>query len=176
MTRFPLLLLVLFIVPFATGHALTMEKGSDAATRTIMDYIKDYVDIPPGATDWKVFGKTKEINIEGKTKDGYDTQYYKPEFTPELKALDGKEVTIKGYMFPLGPGEKQNLFLFGPFPVNCPFHYHVGPSLVIEVHADADPVRFSYDPIVLKGKLELVPKDEENSTFYRLIDVKQVRS
>ncbi len=175
MIRVLILFLVLSVVPLPS-HALTMDKNSDAANRTLMDYIKDYVDVPKGATDWKVFGKTKEINIEGKTKDGYDTQYYKPGFTPELKALDGKEVTIKGYMFPLGPGEKQNLFLFGPFPVNCPFHYHVGPSLVIEVHADADPVRFSYDPIILKGKLQLVPKDEENSTFYKLVDVKQIRS
>lgn len=157
------------------AYALTMEPGADAPTRTLADYIKDYVDIPPGATDWKVFGKTKEINIEGKTKDGYDFQYYKPGFPADVKALDGKQVTVKGFMFPLDETEKQKIFLFGPFPVNCPFQYHVGPALVLEVHADASPVKFSYDAIVLTGTLRLVPEDRENSTFYRLMDAKQIK-
>ena len=170
------LFLCLLIASFSgPASALTYEKGSDSATRTLSDYIKDYVDTPAGAVDWKVFAKTKEIDIEGKTKDGYDFQYYKPGFTPQVKALDGKMVTIKGFMFPLEETQKQKLFLFGPFPVSCPFHYHVTPSMVIEVHADKMPVKFSYDPIVLTGRLQLVQKDMENSTFYRLMDAREVK-
>jgi hypothetical protein len=165
---------LLFLSPLH-ARALTYEPGSDSPTRTLTDYIKNYVDVPKGATDWKVFGRTKEVSIEGKTKDGYDFQYYKPGFTPEVKALDGKTITMKGFMFPLDETEKQKLFLFGPFPVSCPFHYHVGPALVIEVHADKTPVKFSYDPVVLTGKLQLVDKDPENSTFYRLVDAKLVK-
>jgi len=158
-----------------SARALTYEQGADAPTRTLEDYIKNYVDVPKGATDWKVFGKTREINIEGKTKDGMDFQYFKPGFTPEVKALDGKEITVKGFMFPLNSTEKQHLFLFGPFPVNCPYQYHVGPALVLEVHADKNPMAFSYDPIVVTGKLELVSKDPEFSVFYRLDDARQIR-
>ena len=168
-------LLILFLCLPVTAHALTFEKGSDAPTRTIEDYIKDYVDVPKGATDWKVFGKTKEINVEGKDKDGLDFQYYKPEFPPEVKALDGKEITIKGFMFPLNSTDEQSLYLIGPFPVNCPYQYHVGPSLVIEVHADQNPVKFTYDPITIKGRLELVSLDKDLSVFYRLNDAKQVK-
>ena len=116
---------LLFIAPPAL--ALTLEKGADAPTRSLEDYIKDYVDVPPGATDWKVFGKTKQIDVRGKTPDGYDLQYYKPEFTPEVTALDGKQITIKGFMFPLNETEKQKLFLIGPFPINCPFQYPCRP-------------------------------------------------
>ena len=184
-------LLMLVIFP-ASAHALSEAKNytttttvsgavdlngqpSDAPTRTIADYIKDYVDVPKGATDWKVFSKTKEINVEGKTKDGYDYQFFKPKFTPDVRKLDGQEVTVKGFMFPLNEAEKQALFLFGPFPVSCPFHYHVSPALVIEVHADKAPVKFSYDPVTIKGRLQLVEVDPENSTFYKLVDAEQVK-
>ncbi len=167
------LLLTLIAMP---AHALTFEQGADAPTRTIEDYIKDYVDVPEGALDWKVLGATKSIEIAGlDTKTGLQFQYFKPDFMPDVKALDGKEITIKGFMFPLESADDQKLFLFGPFPVNCPFQYHVGPNLVIEAHADKNPVTFSYDPLVLKGTLELVPEDSENSTFYRLKNVQLIK-
>ena len=172
MKYLPILYALLFIA--SPIMASTLEKGADAPTRTLEDYIKDYVDVPPGATDWKVFGRTKQIDIRGRTPDGYDLQYYKPKFTPEVKALEGKQVTIKGFMFPLDETEKQKLFLIGPFPINCPYQYHVGPSLVIEVHTDKHPIKFSYDPIVIAGTLQLVPKDPDNNIFYRLMDAKQV--
>ena len=168
-----ILLAFLFFLP-VTAHALTQEGGADAPTRGIEDFIKDYVDVPAGATDWKVFGKTKSISIETKDSEGLEVQYYKPEFTPELKALAGKTVKIKGFMFPLDETEDQKTFLFGPFPLNCPFQYHVQSNLVIEVHADKNPVAFTYDPVTLEGILELVPEDRENSTFYRLKDAAAV--
>lgn len=169
-----ILLLLLLLAP-ATAHALTQEDGADAPTRGIEDFIKDYVDVPKGAVDWKTFGKTKPVSIETKDADGLEFQYYKPEFTPDLKALDGTKIKIKGFMFPLEETEDQKSFLFGPFPLNCPFQYHVQSNLVMEVHADKNPVEFTYDPVTLEGILELVPEDRENSTFYRLKDAKAVR-
>lgn len=162
-----LTLLIAFSL-ITNAHALTMEQGADAPTRTIEDYIKNYVDVPKGALNWELFGKTEITNVEGKDKDGMDIQYYSPGFSLDLQAYDSKEVTIKGFMFPLDPNENQKIFLFGPFPMNCPFQYHVGPNLVIEVHADKAPVAFSYDPITLTGTLELVPKDLDYGVFYRL--------
>ena len=170
--KYPLLCALLMVA--LPAMALTLEKGADAPTRTIEDYIKDYVDVPPGATDWKVFGKTQQINVRGKDSDGYDFQYYKPKFTPQVTALNGKQVTVKGFMFPLNETERQKLFLIGPFPVNCPFQYHVGPSLVIEVHADKHPPKFSYDPILVTGRLQLVDKDPDKNIFYRLLDAKEL--
>lgn len=166
---------ILFLAASANiAMALTFEPGSDAPTRTLEDYIKDYVDIPEGALDWKMFGKTTATTINAKTPDGYDNEYPRPEFPAELKAYDSQQVKIKGFMFPLDTTDAQKQFLFGPFPVNCPFQYHVGPSLVIEAHADQHPVKFSYDPVILTGKLELVPDDPEYGTFYRLQDARQV--
>ncbi len=168
------LIILAFLLFASSAHALTLEQGADAPTRTLEDYIKDYIDVPAGATDWKIFGKTKEVSVQGTDKDGLDFQYYKPGFSPEVKALDGKEITVKGFMFPLDSTEKQKFFLLGPFPVNCPFQYHVGPSLVIEVHAGKNPVSFTYDPVTITGTLALVPSDPENSTFYRLHNARLV--
>jgi hypothetical protein len=171
--KYPLVLcaLLLYISPTL---ASTPQQGADAPPPSLEEYIKGYVDVPAGATNWKVFGKTEQIDIQGKTADGYDFQYYKPKFTPEVTALNGKQVTVKGFMFPLDETEKQTLFLMGPFPVSCPFQYHVGPSLVIEVHADKHPVTFSYDAVVITGTLQLVDSDPENNTFYRLLEARQV--
>lgn len=168
-----LFFITVILLSSQNAAALTYEDGADAPTRSIEDYIEDYVDIPKGAVDWKVFGKTKQIEVIGKTEDGFDLQYFKPEFPPEVKSLEGKEITIKGFMFPLEESEKQKTFLFGPFPMNCPFQYHVGPTLVIEVHTNGKPVEFSYDPIIMKGILELVSEDTDNSTFFRLRNARQ---
>ena len=43
------------------------------------------------------------------------------------------------------------------------------------MHADKNPVKFSYDAITLTGTLQLVPEDKENSTFYRLLNARQVK-
>ena len=167
------LLIILFFV--RPSYALTTEESNHDINRTMIDNIKDFVDIPKGGLDWKLFGTTKEIDIETVTEDGYDSKYTKPEFQPELKLLNGKEVKIKGYMFPLNEAEKQKLFLFGPFPLSCPFLYHVGPSLVIEVEANKKPIKFDYEPITIIGKLELVAEDPEYSVFYRIKDARQIK-
>lgn len=165
----------LFIINIP-AHALSFEKNSDGTARTLTDYIKNYVDVPPGATDWKVFGATTSTDASGPGEGGHILHYQKPHFSPTLLALNGKVITVKGFMFPLGEDDKQTLFLFGPFPLNCPFHYHVGPALVIEAHADIKPVTFSYDPVTIQGKLELVTDDPDNNVFYRLIDAHEVKS
>lgn len=176
--------LFLFLVTFLwieQSHALTTEETYSIEdirgeqTKTIEDYIEDFVDVPEGGINWKVFGTTQEIHIETKDADGFDLAYTKPEFAPEVKALDGQQIKIKGYMFPLDETEEQKLFLFGPFPLSCPFQYHVGPALVLEVHADKNPVTFDYEAITITGTLELVPDDPEYSVFYRLNNAKQVK-
>lgn len=74
-------------------------------------------------------------------------------------------------MFPLNADKGQKMFLFGPFPISCPYHYHVGPALVIEAYG-LETIEFKYEPITIKGILELVIEDNEYNIFYRLRNVK----
>lgn len=169
----------LVIVALAVGTASTtpvqaFQQYEIESTKTMIDYIDEFIDRPNGAVDWKELGKTEEILVKGKTPEGYDSEYTKPDFTQEIEKLDGKTINIKGYMFPLEQSEEQRLFLLGPFPQSCPFHYHVGPSLIIEAHAKENPVKFSYEPVTLSGTLELVQNDPEHNVFYRLKDLKQI--
>ena len=155
------------------------EPGFDSdqpvvASKELLASIKDYVDTPKGALDWTLFGQTKQKPYSYLDKDGRRWTGSRPEFPDKLKKFDGKEVRIKGFIFPLGQEEKQRHFVLGPFPVSCPFHYDVTPSLLIEVHAEP-PVAFSYDAVDVKGQLELVPKDDEYNVYYRLKKAKRVR-
>lgn len=158
----------------AVTEVLTTEETYSEQTYTLDDLLKNidnFVKTPKGGISWQLFGKTQQKPYAYKDADGLDWEGVRPEFPADLQKLDGKDIVIQGYMFPLDPEEKQSLFLLGPFPVSCPFHYHVTPNLVIEVHAGS-PVSFSYDPVNIGGKLELVPKDDENNVFFRLKDAK----
>lgn len=136
----------------------------------LMEAIPEFVTTPKGGTSWTVFGKTVEHEYAYQEPDDeFEYIGVRPEFPESLKKLDGKQVLIQGYMFPLAQEEEQPKFLFGPFPLSCPYHYHVPPKLMIEVHAKK-PILFSYDALDIKGTLELVPNDDEYNIFYRLRD------
>lgn len=158
-------------------EVITTETVTSEQTYTqddLLSNIKDFVDTPEGGIDWKVFGETKMHEFEYKEDDDYVYMGIRPEFSESLKKLDRSEILVQGYMFPLGQEEKQKMFLLGPFPASCPFHYHVTANLIIEVHAKS-PLAFAYDPVNIKGKLELVPKDDEYNVFYRLKDAELVK-
>ena len=117
------------------------------------------------ALPWQLFRETKEIEDCTIDKDGFDYCLIKPIYDENIKKYNGETVTIMGYMFPLEESEKQKKFLMGPYPLSCPFHYHVGPSQVIEIKSD-NPVDFSFDPITIKGKLKVKYNKETGSFFY----------
>lgn len=148
------------------------QEQTDASEQTytlddLLANIKNFVQTPQGGVDWKIFGQTTQHDYDYTDAQGMQWSGVRPEFSQSLKELDGTQILLQGYMFPLGLEEKHATFLLGPFPVSCPFHYHVTPNLIIEVHA-TKPMDFSYDPVNIKGTLELVPKDDEYNVFYRL--------
>ncbi len=137
---------------------------------SLVNAVPDFVKTPEGGVSWQLLATTQENEvIVGKVEDG-DLISVRPDFSKDVKNLDGQTVVIQGYMFPLEQKEEQTRFLFGPFPMSCPYHYHVGPSMVIEAHAKA-PITFSFDALTLTGTFELVPADDEYNVFYRLRDV-----
>ena len=116
---------------------------------------------------WEVFAETL-AKEECVVKDRLSNCLIKPTYSESVKALDGKEVVLTGFMFPLEPTEKQRVFLIGPYPASCPFYYHVDPSEVVEVILK-EPIEFSYDPVTVKGVLSL-EFNEETGVFYYLKD------
>ncbi len=83
----------------------------------------------------------------------YDVEY--PIFADKIKALEGKEVLIKGYMVPLDELMGQNFFVLSAFPYNmCFFCGGAGPETVMEVNTVKE-IEFTEKPILIKGILEL---------------------
>ena len=99
----------------------------------------------------------------------------KPVFSEPIKALEGKEITIKGYVIPIEGYKSHKEFVFSQFPYNmCFFCGGAGPETVMEVLA-LEPVKYTTDPIVLKGKLKLNSEDI-NRLMYKIVDVRLVKS
>jgi hypothetical protein len=100
-----------------------------------------------------VWPKLYNITFE-KAQDALGS-FDKPVFTPAVKALNGKSITLPGYMVPFESGMKGNHFMFSSMPLNACFFCGVGgPETVVEVYC-ASAVNYSEKPIEIKGILKL---------------------
>ncbi|MCI5050573.1 MAG: DUF3299 domain-containing protein [Rickettsiales bacterium] len=123
------------------------------------------LEVTGDAIPWHVFAQTKEIEECTTDAEGYTYCILKPEYSEAILKLDGQPVTLMGYMFPLQDADGQKNFLFGPYPLSCPFHYHVGPSQNVEILAD-EAIAFSYDPITIEGTLRVKFNADTEVFFY----------
>jgi len=97
-----------------------------------------------------------------------------PVFSDPVKALEGKEITVKGYIIPVEGYKSHKEFIFSAFPYNmCFFCGGAGPETVMEVEA-AEPVEYTAEQVVLKGKLVLNDQDI-NRLMYLITDAKLVK-
>jgi hypothetical protein len=119
---------------------------------------------------WTVLTGVKIENIRHKTL-GYAMWY--PTFTPEILALNGKTVSIKGYVVPMDEG--MGFFALSMMPYqSCFFCGKAGPETVIEIHAKK-PVPYTQRAITLRGTLEInTSGDYLSHLMYILNDAEQV--
>lgn len=110
-----------------------------------------------GFVSWKTLAQVQAVQ-QGDT--------FIPKFDANVSKLDKKPVKVTGFMLPLGMGESQDHFILTATPPTCAFCLPGGPEQVIEVKT-TKPVKFSYDPIALSGKLELL-KNDPMGLFYRM--------
>ncbi len=118
-------------------------------------------------TDWPAL---KQINIApsfGPDKD--KGKELKPEFPNAARTLNGKVVTLDGYIYPLTNGKTHQHFVLSALPLaTCFFCGGAGPETVAEVFS-VKPVPFTEKKITLKGKLTLI-ESRENDLMYRLTE------
>ncbi len=155
------------LVSLMTTHAWAFSEV-DISPEELERLMQEWkpLEVSGDAIPWSLFAKTKELEECVKDEEnGWTNCIIKPDYSEEVQALDGQEVTLMGFMFPLDETEKQKNFLIGPYPISCPFHYHVGPSQMVEVLAE-ESVNFSYDPVTLKGTLRVRFNQETEVFFY----------
>ena len=98
----------------------------------------------------------------------------KPVFSEEIKALNGKEVTVKGFIIPVEGYKSHKEFILSAFPYSmCFFCGGAGPESVMEVKS-LDAIEYSAEAIVIKGKLKL-NTDDVNQLMYSLTDARLVK-
>ena len=126
---------------------------------------------------------TKEENIwKSLSKISYKKEYDelmgfkidKPVFSESVKAMQGKEITIRGYIIPVEGYKSHKEFIFSAFPYSsCFFCGGAGPETVMEVEA-VEGVKYAADAIILKGTIQLNDKDV-NRLMYKLVNAKVIK-
>jgi hypothetical protein len=93
------------------------------------------------------------IGWDKKYNDKYKQQFNYPKFAPAVKAYDGKEVIIKGYVLPIDVGG--DYLVLSRFPYeSCFFCGGAGPESVMEVHIK-NPKLGNKKTATFKGQLRL---------------------
>jgi hypothetical protein len=113
--------------------------------------------VVPGTVPWDLLGQVKTVRVKDR---------FLPEFPPAVRKLDKQEVRLVGFMMPLQAGDRQSHFLLTVTSQTCAFCVPAGPEGIVEVKAKT-PVKVTFDPIVVAGRLEVL-RDDPMGVYYRL--------
>jgi uncharacterized protein len=124
--------------------------------------------VPEGVVSWDVLGDLEvATEVTGPLRATFTTSY-----GDAIEALDGQEVRLMGFLFPLEGGIEHARFLLTAWPPSCPFCLPAGPSQMVEVFC-AEPIAYSEGAIVIAGSFELL-HDDPSGLYYRLHDARLV--
>jgi uncharacterized protein len=112
-----------------------------------------------GVVSWKTLAQVQPVKVKDRVL---------PQFADSVLKLNATEVKLQGFMMPLEMGDKQKHFVLSAMPQSCMFCLPGGPEGLVEVRAKTA-VKYTFEPIVLSGKLSVL-KDDPNGIYYRLND------
>jgi len=119
---------------------------------------------PQAPNMWKTLGK---ITFKKEYDEMMGFKVDVPVFSKDVQALEGKEVTVRGYIIPVEDYGGQKEFVFSAFPYNmCFFCGGAGPETVMKVSASEE-IPYTAEAITIKGKLNLNSTDR-NELMYAL--------
>lgn len=91
---------------------------------------------------------------------------YSIKLTPEVKALDGKTITARGFMLPLDGSDHTSHFLLSRNTPVCLYCPPGEPNEVVEVKAN-HAITWTNRMVSVTGKLHLI-NDEEKALFFTM--------
>ena len=143
----------------AAGGALIARP--EAAQAMSMDAIagdpRIGVVVPEDALDWRQLNDLDAPQlIEGRLT----------RFAPETLKLDGRSVTLYGYMMPFREAAAHGEFLLGDKQFHCPTCLMMDAPRLVNVRARRA-IPYSDQPVKLVGRLDLI-EDEGSMLRYRL--------
>jgi hypothetical protein len=112
-----------------------------------------------GVVSWRTLAQVQPVKVKDRVV---------PQFADSVLRLNATEVKLQGFMMPLEMGDKQKHFVLSAMPQTCAFCLPGGPEALVEVRA-ATPVKYTFEPVILSGKLAVL-KDDPYGLYYRLTD------
>ena len=148
------LLAILVALAPAHSHSLTFEELAP---------LPSLPPTPPGVTGWDTLGRASVLFGEANGEETVTTV-----IPPEVEALDGTEVRLMGFMFPIEAEPELRRFLLVEYPADCPFCLAgmVEPSRMVEV-ATREPIRWHDEAVIVAGTLEVL-RQGDYGLLYRL--------
>ena len=157
MTR---LVFMLLVVTFACGFNVRDQPGSSFSRSGSLSGSSAPRAMQSEDQLWKIFSRCK---LKSNKDFSYDITY-----TPGVKAMNGKEITISGFMLPLETKQKFNHFLLERRAPTCAFCPPGEPNEVMEVFS-SKPMIWEENLVTLSGTLVL-PNDGKKGIFFQLKD------
>lgn len=91
--------------------------------------------------------------------------YEKPVFSEQAKSLNGKIVSLPGYIVPFENGMKSSKLMLSSLPLNACFFCGVGgPETVVEVYLKKE-ISYTDKPMEIQGVLRINDKDPDKMIY-----------
>lgn len=110
----------------------------------------------------ELWGKISKSTVDYNERDGT----YSIRLTPELRALDGTVVTLRGFVLPMDGSDQTRHFLISRNTPVCMFCPPGEPNEVVEVRADRA-VAWTNKIVSVTGHFKLI-NDQEKALFFRI--------
>jgi len=109
---------------------------------------------------WQVLAEVRFIKEK---KNGYEMEV--PLFSNHLKSWNGKMISLKGFVIPVGEVGDESKFMLSSLPFNvCYFCGAAGPETIMEVESTEN-VKFTSQAIWMEGILQLNEKDPDRHIY-----------
>jgi uncharacterized protein len=121
-----------------------------------------FYQVPEGVVGWDTLGA-----LDVRTEVIAPLQaIFHTDYSAEIKALDGQDVKVMGFIYPLEGGLEHERFLLTAWPPSCPFCLPAGAAQMVEVFCER-PVEFSEGAVLMAGRFELL-NDDPSGMYYRM--------
>ena len=116
----------------------------------------------PVEINWK---KLSDVKFTRKLNKKVSMYFLYPTFGPDVTALQGKEIQIRGYIIPVD--ENENIYVISAQPMaSCFFCGGSGPESIMELQFKNRKERFKTDEVrTIRGTLQLNPGDIEHLNY-----------
>lgn len=122
-----------------------------------------------------VWEKINTLMYRVTSKDGQTI--YTPHFPDELKSIESQTVELPGYLVPLHGGRDHQTFMLSVLPIlQCMFCGTNDIPPMVEVFVrNGRSVRFTEDPIKIRGRVVLNPDIDKGNSEIQIMDAELVR-